>query len=167
MIAISKCIPSVRLQDLQTSCEIPRVKLDILTCKDLYLGAFYRPHSSDLPSLEQLNDSLNKLMNLTRDPTIWLSGDFNAPDISWQVPSVLPGSSNFNTHQLLIDISQHHGLSQMVTEPTHLNNTLDLFFTNLPTLIQEVEVVPGLSDHDAVIIQSKMRMSLAKQANYI
>ena len=58
-----------------------------------------------------------------------------------------------------------HGLSQMVTEPTRLNNTLDLFFTNLPTLIQEVEVVPGLSDHDAVIVQSKMRMSLAKQAN--
>ena len=44
----------------------------------------------------------------------------------------------------------------MVTEPTRLNNTLDLFFTNLPTLIQEVEVVPGLSDHDAVIVQSKM-----------
>ena len=165
MIAISKCIPSVRLQDLQTSCEILWVKLDIPTCKDLYLCGFYRPHLSDLPSLEQLNDSLNKLMNLTRDPTIWLSGDFNAPDISWQVPSVLPGSSNFNTHQLLIDISQHHGLSQMVTEPTRLNNTLDLFFTNLPTLIQEVEVVPGLSDHDAVIVQSKMRMSLAKQAN--
>ena len=165
MIAISICIPSVRLQDLQTSCEILWVKLDIPTCKDLYLGGFYRPHSSDLPSLEQLNDSLNKLMNLTRDPTIWLSGDFNAPDISWQVPSVLPGSSNFNTHQLLIDISQHHGLSQMVTESTRLNNTLDLFFTNLPTLIQEVEVVPGLSDHDAVIVQSKMRMSLAKQAN--
>ena len=90
VIAISKCIPSVRLQDLQTSCEILWVKLDIPTCKDLYLGAFYRPHSSDLPSLEQLNDSLNKLMNLTRGPTIWLSGDFNAPDISWQVPSVLP-----------------------------------------------------------------------------
>ena len=165
MIAISKCIPSVHLQDLQTSCEILWVKLDIPTCKDLYLGGFYRPHSSNLPSLEQLNDSLNKLMNLTRDPTIWLSGDFNAPDISWQVPSVLPGSSNFNTHQLLIDISQHHRLSQMVTEPTRLNNTPDLFLTNLPTLIQEVEVVPGLSDHDAVIVQSKMRMSLAKQAN--
>ena len=104
-------------------------------------------------------------MNLTRDPTIWFSGDFNAPDISWQVPSVLPGSSNFNTHQLLIDISQHHGLSQMITEPTRLNNILDLFFTNLPTLIQEVEVVPGLSDHNTVIVQSKMRMSLAKQAN--
>ena len=53
----------------------------------------------------------------------------------------------------------------MVTEPTRLNNTLDLFFTNLLTLIQEVEIVPGLSDHDAVIVQSKMRMSLAKQAN--
>ena len=51
----------------------------------------------------------------------------------------------------------------MVTEPTRLNNTLDLFFTNLPTLINEV--VPGLSDHDAVIVQSKMQMSLAKQAN--
>ena len=99
-------------------------------------------------------------MNLTKDPMIWLSGDFNAPDINWQVPSVLPGSSNFNTHQLLINISQHHGLSQMVTEPTRLNNTLDLFFTNLPTLIQKVEVVPGLSDHYAVTVQSRMRTPL-------
>ena len=98
MLSLNAFLLFSRLQDLQTSCEILWVKLDIPTCKDLYLGAFYRPHSSDLPSLEQLNDSLNKLMNLIRDPKIWLSSDFNAPDISWQVPPVLPGSSNFNIY---------------------------------------------------------------------
>ena len=67
MIAISKCISSVHLPDLQTSCEILWVKLDMPACKDLYLGAFYRSHSSDLPLLEQLNNSPNKLMNLTKD----------------------------------------------------------------------------------------------------
>ena len=156
IIAISKHIPFVHLQNLQTSCEILWVKLDIPSCKDLYLGAFYRSHSSDLLSLDQLSNSLNQLMSLTKDPVIWLAGDCNAPNINWQVPSVLSGSSNFNSHQLLIDILQHHGLSQLVTEPTHLNNILDLFLTNLPILIQEVKVMSGLSDHDAVLIQSCM-----------
>ena len=63
MIAVSKQIQSVPLPDLQTSCEILWVKLNFQNCRDLYLEAFYRPHVSDQFSLEQLNNSLNKLTN--------------------------------------------------------------------------------------------------------
>ena len=38
----------------------------------------------------------------------------------------------------------------------HLHNILDLFFTNFPALIQNTQVTPGLSDHDIVIIESKI-----------
>ena len=78
MIAVSKCIPSIHLPNLDTSCEILWVKLCIAISKDIYVGAFYRPHVSDISSLEQLNISL-KLRNSTPTPQIWLSDDFNAP----------------------------------------------------------------------------------------
>ena len=68
MIAVSKQIQSFPLPDLQTSCEILWVKLNFQKCRDLYLGAFYRPHVSDQFSLEQLNNSLNKLTNHVNNP---------------------------------------------------------------------------------------------------
>ena len=68
MIAVSKYIPSTCLLNLDTCCEILWVKLSTPACKDLYLDAYYRPHVSGLVSLEQLDNSLSKLMNLTKDP---------------------------------------------------------------------------------------------------
>ena len=47
MIAVSERIQSVPLPDLQTSCKVLWVKLKCQKCRDLYLGAFYRPHVSD------------------------------------------------------------------------------------------------------------------------
>jgi len=34
---------------------------------------------------------------------------------------------------------------------------LDLFFTNNPTLIQQTKVIPGISDHEMVIIDSLIK----------
>ena len=82
------------------------------------IRAFYRLHVSDATSLEQLNISLNHLSNSVSAPQIWLSGDFNAPYIDWSTPMVIPGSLNPITLQLLTDIVQHYGLSQVVDEPT-------------------------------------------------
>ena len=42
-----------------------------------------------------------------------------------------------------------------VTETTA--NVLDLFFTNNSTLTNKVEVIPGISDHEAVFIESSLR----------
>ena len=49
----------------------------------------------------------------------------------------------------------------MVTEPTRVTETtasiLDLFFTSNQTLINKVEVIAGISDHEAVFIESSLR----------
>ena len=42
-------------------------------------------------------------------------------------------------------------LTQVVEEPTRHNNILDLVFTSHPDLIEGTYVVPGMSDHSAVI----------------
>ena len=40
----------------------------------------------------------------------------------------------------------------MVSDPTGENNILDLFLTNNPTFVDTVSVVPGISDHETVIV---------------
>ena len=44
-----------------------------------------------------------------------------------------------------------------------MDNILDLFLTNSPTQIQDVTIIPGLSDHDAVMIRSKTKPPTPKQ----
>ena len=43
------------------------------------------------------------------------------------------------------------GLVQMVNESTRCGNVLDLFLTSNHTLVQKVEIVPGIADHDIMI----------------
>ena len=48
-------------------------------------------------------------------------------------------------------------------EPTREANTLDLIISNCPQLIPRVEVLPGLSDHDAVFCEIKVHTQMRKQ----
>ena len=54
-------------------------------------------------------------------------------------------------------------LDQMVTSPTLGQNILDLFLTTNPTLMDNVSITPGLSDHDIVLIQVNVKSEVLKQ----
>ena len=43
------------------------------------------------------------------------------------------------------------GLSQMVTFPTRLSNTIYVILTNRHSLVNRCETIPGVSDHDAAV----------------
>ncbi len=45
-------------------------------------------------------------------------------------------------------------LKQVVDFPTCENDTLDLFFTNRPSVVNQSETLPGISDHEIVYIDS-------------
>ena len=53
----------------------------------------------------------------------------------------------------LINITQDYNLHQVVTSPTRESNILDLVFTNVPFLVQNASIHPGLSDHDIVSVE--------------
>ena len=46
------------------------------------------------------------------------------------------------------------GVQQMVDFPTRGSNTLDLFLSNRPSLINRCTALPGIGDHDIVFIDS-------------
>ena len=61
-------------------------------------------------------------------------------------------SCSFNSEQLL-EIIDEHGLTQLVKEPTRDDNILDLVLTNNVNIINNVRVIPGISDHDMVLFE--------------
>ncbi|XP_052261072.1 uncharacterized protein LOC127865168 [Dreissena polymorpha] len=135
------------------------VQITVTGTSSLYIGAFYRPPNIDDP------DYLNHLDTcLSRIPTtahIWLGGDFNLGDINWEDNSVKEHASKPTLSRQLINIANDRFLEQQVTEPTrtteHSSNTLDLFFTNNSSLINNTEVIPGISDHHAVYVEASLK----------
>ena len=91
-------------------------------------------------------------------------GDFNFPKLTWEdiTPKVKPNCPHPEMYHDFVSTHDDNCLTQMVQEPTRESNILDLFLTNSLTLVDSVCVVPGISDHLAVISGVKLRLSIQK-----
>ena len=61
---------------------------------------------------------------------------------------------------LFLNFLQEYGFTQIVKFPTRGYNTLDIFATNRPSLVGSCKPVPGISDHEAVMIFSSLKVDL-------
>ena len=142
------------------NCEIVWAKIHLKGCKELFISTFYMPHRN-IPDLEALDASLD-LVNEKGNRHLILCGDFNCPNIDWKTHTVIDGingnpAQDRPVQEKLIDLTQSHSLTQLQEEATRHQNTLDLTFTNNPSLIKSSTVIPSISDHDAVVIDSMIR----------
>ena len=62
-----------------------------------------------------------------------------------------------------VDLLDDLSLTQLATTPTRVNNTLDLVITNNPSLVTACRVMPGVSDHDAVLTEINIKPLRNKQ----
>ena len=53
-------------------------------------------------------------------------------------------------HDKLLSIFDDTGMWQSNLKPSRYENILDLLIPNSPNLLNRVETIPGLSDHDAI-----------------
>ena len=83
----------------------------------------------------------------------FLGGDFNCPGIDWQSGTLTDLYLPCCFREKLISLSQEAQLEQIVFFPLRGPNMLDLCFTSHPSIVSECYSVPGLSDHDSVIIK--------------
>ena len=90
-------------------------------------------------------------------------GDFNLLKVDWQ--SLAPTLDyKFPTfYRECLEVFNDCLLEQTVTSPTQGKHILDLFFTSNPTLIDNVSILPGLSDHDIVPVLVNTIPSQTKQ----
>ena len=123
----------------------------ISNARKLLVCSFYRPNPDDDTSLPLLNESLSRI-NPNCKSVVIVGGDFNLGYIDWSVPSVITGKPNLQQHKLLLGIINDHSLTQTVNVPTRQDKILDLFLTNYPSIVNNLETMPpiGESDHDIV-----------------
>ena len=123
--------------------------------------AYRAPHLT----FEQCQDMCNEILEVKskfKRSDFWLCGDFNLPDINWEMNTVTNHQYSKPINELFLDLVCDLGLSQSVTDPTRGNNILDLFFTNNSNLIKKCSVISGVSDHEAVVIESKLFIKTKK-----
>ena len=146
--AVRKDIIITERADLNTDCEIIWTQCQLAGRKSrcVLFGSYYRPNASDTKSLEQLEVSLLKIGDNIHKNNVIIAGDFNVPDIDWQNPV----DSN-----RLVKLIDDHDFSQLFHEPTRrqgkTHNILDLVLSNNKSIVRNVQVVLGISDHDTIL----------------
>ena len=87
--------------------------------------------------------------------------DYSLPNINWELNTVVSNAYPLELCNMLLDISSTFGFTQF-NSPTRGNNILDLFLTNRPGLIHEVNVSSGISDHELIIVKSPLAATLPR-----
>ena len=143
----------------QQNCELKWVSIHVSGTAPVYVGAFYRSQTTNSEYVRLLENSLEKI---PKQSSVWILGDFNLPDIDWAINSFKPCGRYPGPSKNMIDIAMDHNLQQVVLTPTRNDNILDLCFTNSPAFLDKVEIKPGISDHDVVIIHASIKPKMIK-----
>ena len=151
LIAISADIISENL-NITTDTESVYASVTLDTSMKLIIGALYRPPSSSVEYMDNMCTTIESLVAKYKNAIYWLGGDLNLPDINWTTQSIDGNANTKAINQRLIDCAQQSGLEQMVNFHTRQSSTLDLFFTNRPSLVDKCSPAPGLAGHDIVEI---------------
>lgn len=149
LIAVSDRLLSQDQPQLKTDCNIVWTKISISGLKDIFVSSFYKPHEHDEHSLKELWTSISKI---PKNSHIWIFGDFNLPNMDWQTQTPSPSCRFSELYDSFSENLTNFNLEQMVKTPTRDKNILDLFLTNNPSVVHNIQTLPSLgsSDHDIV-----------------
>lgn len=127
------------------------------------IGAFYWPPDHKIKYMRKALKELKTVIQSVQPSHIILGGDYNLHGIDWNAYSAPPGTAHRKQAKLLLNTMEELNLSQMITFPTRGRNTLDLLFTDAPTLITSTEGAPGLSDHETIIVKHQLKATINKK----
>ena len=163
-ILVRDSLISSKVKDLDANCELVWVQIQLKNTQNLLIGCFYRPPSTDIECLGELEISVTRARNSSKH--VWLGGDFNLPGIDWSNNSISENCHDKAICNKMLQIAENTGITQMVHTPTRGDNILDLFFTSNDSLVNRVQVMPPLSqeaDHDSVFLNISTKARLNKQ----
>ena len=123
---------------------------------NLYLNAVYRPEGGARTQVAQFGMDLAKITAKTtpRDHVL-IGGDFNFKDIDWSLCTVQDGAANKATSDDFLETLADQSMQQMNENSTREGAMLDLFITNKPTLVRNMDTTPRISDHENAIIADR------------
>ncbi|MCG8044799.1 MAG: hypothetical protein N0E48_03805, partial [Candidatus Thiodiazotropha endolucinida] len=129
--------------DIQTNTEFTAASFDCQGHTSLVIGAIYRPPNCDQNYMEELCNKLRELQTKHPKAITWIGGDVNLPDIDWENHTIKGHNYPISMSQYFLNTVYDIGSDQVVRFPTRGENTLDVFLTNRPSLIEKCKAVPG------------------------
>ena len=150
LIGISTTLSSKPVE-IGTPCEVCAVSLQLSHGQELIIIGAYRPPSRDVEYQQNLCKSTCGITASRPNSFIFCAGDFNVPDIEWTSHSIVSHRYPLDINQQTLKMVDDGYFTQLVSTPTRNENILDIVFTNRPSLINYCKVIPGISDHEAVL----------------
>ena len=151
VIVIHKDDLKVTQVNVKVKSEVLAVKIECQGKKPLIMCAAYRPPDNDRQYMDQMCADIKLIHNSYPGCAFWCGGDFNLPDIDWTNEIITSNRYPVEINQSLLDLLCELNLTQLVNFPTRAVNTLELLFTNRPSLVHEMSPHPGISDHDSIV----------------
>jgi len=149
---------------LQTDDNVEMIAFDILFESFTYRCILcYRPPDYNVDAWKYFSSMLSCLERVCNtNNIIAVFGDFNLPYLSWD--TLLPTGHYVKFHQAFLDFTTQHGLVQCVTEPTRVNNILDLILVNDPLLINSCTTTAPLGNSDHVTVDFNLVLPVNKSS---
>lgn len=157
LIAVRNDVIATHVIEFDVDTEVLWIKLQMVNTKPVYIGVFYRQPKLGSEPLKKLRESLS-MIDRSKNPNIWLGGDFNVPDIDWSIPTRKQPKDCIYSEELtstLLDILGEFSLHQLATEMNHIHqtsvhqvlNVLQLLCVTNPRAFPPIVTSPGISDH--------------------
>ena len=142
---------SQKFKKIRAQAELLSVIFNTECGQSFTISTFYRVGTLGIENFEEVHKYIVSLATSKKMSKHILVGDFNFPNMSWP-----DGTTSCELHRKFCEFLQCDiGHSQLVNDPTHKSgNTLDLLFTNIPGLVNNLKVLDQnefcLSDHFAI-----------------
>ncbi|KAF4796229.1 hypothetical protein TURU_086123 [Turdus rufiventris] len=146
----------IETNDNEVECLWVRIKGKVNKV-DILLGVCYCP-----PNQEEEMDNLfyKQLTNGSGSPTLVIVGDFNLPDICWELNTAEKRQS-----RKFLECVEDNFLLCLVSEPTRGWTMLDLLFANRDGLLGNVVVGSHLGHSDHEIIEFSIFGEMSRNIN--
>ena len=120
--------------------------------KPVICASFYR--SPKNTKNELYFEEIKRLTSMQGKKPIWISGDFNLPDIDCKVKSINNYQYPKQLNERFINLIDSSSMEKVVNFQTRKQNTLDLLITNRPSFINKCIPVPAFGDSDSAILSN-------------
>jgi hypothetical protein len=129
----------------------------------LIVGVYYHPNVTLTSDVDFLREELGKIRLLFPTATTLLVGDFNLPDINWELQT---SPHSYRQDEYLALFSEFN-LSQVVEVPTRGENILDLILTSERYCVNSVRAHPPLAKSDHRMLECEFSWKLSDNANNV
>ena len=165
MIAVKSCFISSEVE-MDTHSELVAVQVDQLSkSPPLIISSLYRQPNRNIDHTSKLCNDIRNLVRKHKSSTIWIGGDANVPDIDWNTDTITGNRYPKDINENFISLKNDLGLTQIINFSTREDNTLEIFLTNRPKLVNRCFGIPGISDHDTIAyVESRVCATYQKPA---